>query len=187
MAVGNSVAAAMAGCRCLSVTVNGIGERAGNTPLEEAAMAVQLSAGLDCGIETRRLSALSALVERASGCALPDRKPVVGKASHRHESGIHCAGLARDARTYEAFPAEAVGSNPREIVFGAQSGRAGLRRFLTDHGVLLREVQVDWVLESVHRLARETKQPVSRETVLELASKEFSTQENLDHILKEVA
>ena len=106
----------LAGAASADVTVNGLGERAGNAPLEEVAMAVKLTLGSGCGVDTRRFAELSAFVAKASGRTLAARKPVVGAGVYRHESGIHVRGLLADRRTYEAFPAETVGHRETEIV-----------------------------------------------------------------------
>jgi homocitrate synthase NifV len=130
MAVGNAIAALAAGCTAVSVTVNGLGERAGNAALEEVVMAARLTLGYGAGINTRRLSALSALVARASNRPVREDKPIVGAAAFRHESGIHCAGLAADHRAYEPFVPEEVGHDPSAFVIGRHSGTALLSRQL---------------------------------------------------------
>jgi homocitrate synthase NifV len=122
MAVANTVAALAAGARCASVTVNGLGERAGNAALEEVVMALKVARGVDAGVRTRELYALSRLVSSASQRALGPAKPITGEEVFSHESGIHCAGLLRDPATYEPFPARIAG-RPRErkIVVGRHS------------------------------------------------------------------
>lgn len=127
MAVANSVCALNAGARCASVTVNGLGERAGNAALEEVVLALQMSFRVSAGIRTPALGALSDLVASASGRSLAPGKPVTGGAAFLHESGIHCAGLLRDPRTYELFPAQAVGRPTPDFVLGRHSGPKGLR------------------------------------------------------------
>lgn len=112
MATANAISAWEAGARCLSTTVNGIGERAGNAVFEEVAMALRTACGTDPSISPRHLPGLSSLVARASRRALPASKPVTGSAIHRHESGIHIAGLKRDPLAYQPFPAELVGATP---------------------------------------------------------------------------
>jgi homocitrate synthase NifV len=121
MATANTIAAAAAGAACGSVTVNGLGERAGNASLEEVVMAARLTLNCDCGVDTRRLVELSDLVAKASGRSMAPEKPVVGTAVFRHESGIHCGGLLENRETYEAFAAEYVGHAPTELVLGHHS------------------------------------------------------------------
>jgi homocitrate synthase NifV len=126
MAVGNSIAALEAGGPAVSVTVNGIGERAGNAALEEVVMALQLTLQLDCGVDKSRLAHLCNIAARASNRRIPENKPVVGSAVFSHESGIHCAGLSANQRTYEPFPAEQVGHAPSVFLFGRHSGKKQL-------------------------------------------------------------
>lgn len=130
MATANSLAALVGGAEGVDVTVNGLGERAGNAPLEEVVMAVQLTLHRSCGVDTRRFAGLSTLVSCASGRPLPCNKPITGAAVFRHESGVHVHGLLTDPRTYEPFPAESVGHRPREIVLGKHSGKAAIQHVL---------------------------------------------------------
>jgi homocitrate synthase NifV len=127
MAVANTVCALEAGARCASVTVNGLGERAGNAALEEVVLALKLSCRRNAGIRTADLGRLSDLVAAASGRSLATNKPVTGASAFLHESGIHCAGLLRDRRTYELFSAREVGREQPGFVLGRHSGRSSLR------------------------------------------------------------
>ena len=127
MAVANTVCALDAGARCASVTVNGLGERAGNAALEEVVLALKMSFHTDTGVMTRDLGSLSDLVAAASGRSLAPGKPVTGGAAFLHESGIHCAGLLRDRKTYELFPAGEVGRETPAFLLGRHSGRASIR------------------------------------------------------------
>jgi len=127
MAVANTVCALDAGARCASVTVNGLGERAGNAALEEVVLALKVSFGIETGILTALLGPLSDLVASASGRPLAQDKPVTGGAAFLHESGIHCAGLLRDRRTYELFPAAEVGRPTPPFVLGTHTGSAAVR------------------------------------------------------------
>lgn len=126
MAAANTVCALHAGARCASVTVNGLGERAGNAALEEVVLALKVSFQTDAGIQTPQLGPLSDLVAAASGRPLAPEKPVTGPAAFRHESGIHCAGLLRDRRTYEAFDSTDIGRTAPPFVLGRHSGRAAI-------------------------------------------------------------
>ena len=130
MATANALAAAMAGAGSVDVTVNGLGERAGNAPLEEVAMAMPITLKRSCGLNNRRLAELSAMVAQASARAVPPGKPIVGTAAFRHESGIHVHGLLFDRRTYEPFAAEEVGRDGTEIVLGKHSGSTAVRHVL---------------------------------------------------------
>jgi homocitrate synthase NifV len=133
MATANALAACLAGAESVDVTVNGLGERAGNAALEEVVMALRLAAGVDPGIRPQDLFTLSRLVADCSLRALPDAKPVVGTSVFTHESGLHCAAMLRDPATYEPFPAAGVGRPAgRKFVAGRHSGRDALRFILGD-------------------------------------------------------
>lgn len=157
MATGNTIAALAAGAECASVTVNGLGERAGNASLDEVVMAARLTLGWDCGVDTRQLAALSDLVSRASGRSLADTKPVVGSAVFRHESGIHCGGLLEDRATYEAFEAEEVGHAPTELVVGRHTGLRLLRDKLQRLRLSVPDPWLPTLLEEVRLHARRHK------------------------------
>lgn len=126
MATANTVAAFLAGADCASVTVNGLGERAGNAPLEEVATALLHSAEVDPGLDISRFGALSDLVAKASGRGLKWSKPVTGPGSHAHESGIHCSGLLEDRSSYELIDPESVGRARPEFVLGRHSSARAL-------------------------------------------------------------
>ncbi len=134
MATANALAAVMAGAGSIDVTVNGLGERAGNTALEEAAMGLKITLKQSCGLDTRRFAALSACVAEASGRQIPSNKPIVGAGVFRHESGIHVHGLLRDRRSYEPYAGESVGRKGTEIVLGKHSGAAAVRHVLSLQG-----------------------------------------------------
>ncbi len=116
MAVGNTIAALQAGVSSVDVTVNGLGERAGNAALEAVVMACNLTLQNSCGIDTRQLAKLSALVAKASGRMIHEDKPVVGTGVFRHESRLHCRGLQNDRHSYELFAPETVGHAPSAFI-----------------------------------------------------------------------
>ncbi len=130
MATANTLAAVRAGAESVDVTVNGLGERAGNAPLEEVVVALRVSLHQPCGVQTSRLCELSAFVARAARRPLPVSKPITGAGVFTHESGIHVRGLLSDPRTYEPFPARLVGRDGSRIVLGKHSGRAALQYVL---------------------------------------------------------
>lgn len=134
MATANTVAALAAGVDSVDVTVNGLGERAGNAALEETVMAARLTLGLALGVDATRLQALSDLVAAASGRPLSPSKPITGADVFRHESGIHVHGLLADRHSYEPFPAEAVGHPPTEFVLGKHSGTTAIKHILDCRG-----------------------------------------------------
>lgn len=130
MATANAIAAVQAGTQCVSATVNGLGERAGNAALEETVMAARICLGKDTGIQPSGLPALSQFVARASGRPLAASKPVVGPATFLHESGIHCSGLLADRSTFELIHPEDVGLPASNFVIGKHSGTHGLMAVL---------------------------------------------------------
>jgi isopropylmalate/homocitrate/citramalate synthase len=125
LGTANTVAGALAGAAYLSTTINGIGERSGNASLEEVVTALAVLYGVDLGIDLAGLTAVSTLVEAASGVRLQPHKAVVGRNAFAHESGLVVAGLLRDPFTAEAYAPELVGQR-RRIVVGKTSGRASL-------------------------------------------------------------
>ena len=135
LATANTLVAAAAGASHLSVTVNGLGERAGNAALAEVAAAMEAS-GVATGIGLPVLPPLSELVARASGRPLPLSKPIVGEHVFTHEAGIHVDGLLKDRRTYEAeeIAPDRFG-RAHQLVVGKHSGIAGLCRALEEAGL----------------------------------------------------
>ncbi len=127
MATANAIAALRAGADAVDVTVNGLGERAGNAALEEVALAIELALTRESGIVTLGLTQLSELVARAARRPLWISKAVVGEGAFQHESGIHVHALLRDRRTYEPICPESVGRERPPFVIGKHSGRAALR------------------------------------------------------------
>lgn len=154
LATANTLAALRAGATHASTTVNGLGERAGNAPLEEVAMAARHLYGLECGIVTQALPAISRLVAQASGRPVAAGKSIVGAAVFTHESGIHVDGLLKDRRNYETFQPEEVGSRHR-LVLGKHSGSHGVRdayaRLGLSPGASLVQALLDRIREHVAR------------------------------------
>lgn len=111
LATANTLAAVRAGATHASTTVNGLGERAGNAAMEEVVMALRHLHGIECGIDTAALPAISALVAGASGRPVAPGKSIVGEAVFSHESGIHVDGLLKDRRNYETFAPEELGAS----------------------------------------------------------------------------
>jgi len=132
-ALANSIAALRAGASAVHVTVNGLGERAGNTAFEELVMALEVLYGVDTGIMTEDLYPLSTHIARLTGVSLATNKPIVGEMAFTHESGIHAHGIMRDASTYEPIRPELVGRR-RRIVIGKHSGSAAVEATLHDMG-----------------------------------------------------
>lgn len=135
MATANTMMAAFAGASHLSVTVNGLGERAGNAALEEVGAALE-AGGISTGLDLRALPVLSGVVAQASGRALPPAKPISGDLVFAHEAGIHVDAILKQADTYEdPRCAPARFGRERRIVIGKHSGIAGLRAALAEAGL----------------------------------------------------
>lgn len=157
LATANTLAALRAGATHASTTVNGLGERAGNAALEEVVMALRHLDGIDCGVDTHRIPAISALVARASGRAVAPGKSIVGDAVFWHESGIHVDGMVKDARNYQSFDPAELGRSHR-LVLGKHSGTAGVRAaFRQLHLPELETAQARWLLERIREHACRTK------------------------------
>ncbi|AHF93739.1 (R)-citramalate synthase [Opitutaceae bacterium TAV5] len=170
LATANTLAALAAGAVAASVTVNGLGERTGNAAFEEVVMALLVAEGVDCGIETKNLAGLSALVARASGRPVPPQKPVTGAAAFLHESGIHCAGLLRDSRSYEAFSPQRVGRSRPPFVLGAHTGAAAVAATLAEKGETLSATAARALAARVRATARERGFPLTAAETQALAS-----------------
>ncbi|MGE5611032.1 MAG: homocitrate synthase [Bacillota bacterium] len=161
MATANTLAAIQGGADSASVTVNGLGERAGNAPLEELVMAMRVSLGLECGIDTTQLAALCSLVAIASGRPIHCSKPITGQAAFQHESGIHCKGLLADRATYEPFDPCEVGRAPSELVIGKHSGSAALAYRFSQLGIYLAPRQARDLLAQVRSVAARERRSLS--------------------------
>jgi 2-isopropylmalate synthase len=142
LAVANSLSSIHAGARQIEGAINGIGERAGNTSIEEVIMAVKTRQdifGVEVGADTTQLYDTSRLVSRLTGYPVQFNKSVVGRNAFAHESGIHQHGVLRDRLTYEIMDAESVGQVAAQIILGKHSGRAGFSDALTKLGIVLEE------------------------------------------------
>lgn len=156
LATANTLAALKAGATHASTTVNGLGERAGNAPLEEVAMAARHLYGLESGIDTTALPAISRLVAQASGRPVAPGKSIVGDAVFTHESGIHVDGLLKDRRNYETFRPEEVGRAHR-LVLGKHSGSHGLRAACERLGLALDDTLAAPLLAGIRAHVASTK------------------------------
>ncbi len=165
MATANALAAFEAGVPCLNTTVNGIGERAGNTALEEVVMALERLYGYPTGIRTQLLTRLSHRVEELSGIAMQPTKPVVGANAFTHESGIHTHGVIAHSLTYEPMQPEDVGQ-ARRFVFGKHTGTAAVSYKLEKAGVTASEEEIRGITEAIKRRAESKDKAALREAVL---------------------
>jgi 2-isopropylmalate synthase len=144
LATANALAALTAGARRVECTVNGIGERAGNTSLEEIVMLLrvrQSRLGLECGVNAKEITRTSRLVAELTGTPVQPNKAVVGANAFAHAAGIHQDGILKDRLNYEIMKPEDVGLSDSRIVLTARSGRHAFHHRLSRLGVVLTEAQ----------------------------------------------
>jgi 2-isopropylmalate synthase len=156
MAVANSVAAIAAGATEVQVTVNGIGERAGNAALEEVAAAVAMKGIAATSIQLSNVSAVSQMVAEATGMPVPPNKAVVGAHAFAHSSGIHQDGIIKDPRTYGFLQPENVGAAGHRLVLTARSGRKALQDVARKMGYAMDGDALDTVYREFLRVADAT-------------------------------
>ena len=160
MATANTLAGLLDGARQAEVTVNGIGERAGNCSLEEVVMALRTRQdlfGLHTGINTRRIYPVSRLVSNLTSIPVQPNKAIVGANAFAHSSGIHQDGVLKERTTYEIIDPRDIGVPDSEIILSARSGRAGLRHRLAELGYKLDEDQFAKVYERFLEVADKKK------------------------------
>ncbi len=161
MATANSLAAVEAGARQIECTINGLGERAGNTALEEVVMAMKVRNDImpyRTSIDSTKIMAISHRVATVSGFAVQNNKAIVGKNAFAHESGIHQDGMLKNAETFEIMRPEDVGLAETNLVMGKHSGRAALRSKLEDLGFTLGDNQLKDVFVRFKDLADRKKE-----------------------------
>ncbi len=161
LAVANTLAALQEGARQVECTINGIGERAGNTALEEVVMALRTRQdffNLTTGINTRLLHPTSRKLSHVTGMQVQRNKAIVGQNAFAHEAGIHQDGMLKDRSTYEIMKPEDVGIPRTELVLGKHSGRHALRQRIQDLGYHLTEDQLNKVFEAFKQLADRKKE-----------------------------
>ncbi|QSZ26899.1 homocitrate synthase [Aceticella autotrophica] len=156
MATANALAGIKAGANFVGVTVNGLGERAGNAALEEVVMALKYVYKRDLGIDTKKFRELSEYVSTASGRQLPSWKAIVGTNVFAHESGIHVDGALKNPQTYEIYNPDEVGLE-RQIVIGKHSGTAALVNKFKEYGRALPESEAQELLPYVRSLSIQLK------------------------------
>jgi homocitrate synthase NifV len=165
MATANAIAGVQAGATFLSTTVMGIGERTGNSPLEEVVMASKHLLSIDTGIDTKRLREIAEYVARASGREIPAWKPIVGQNCFAHEAGIHTDGVMKFLSNYEPYSPEEVGMS-RKIIVGKHSGRSTIKQILESKGIELDDVSAGAILEIVRATSVSLKRSLSENELL---------------------
>jgi len=156
MATANAIAGVKAGASFIDTTITGIGERAGNAPLEEVVMALEVIMGIKTGVKTTCLKSLAQFTAMASGRALPESKTIVGDQVFTHESGIHADGVLKDPRLYEPFDPGLVGAI-RRIVIGKHSGPKMVKRKLSQLHVNPGDEDIVKIVEIIRAAASSQK------------------------------
>lgn len=180
MATANSLAAVAGGARQIECTINGLGERAGNTALEEVVMALRVRNDImpfQTRVDSTKLMHLSRRVATVSGFQVQYNKAIVGKNAFAHESGIHQDGMLKSADTFEIMRPEDIGLSETNLVMGKHSGRAALRAKLKDLGYDLGDNQLKDVFVRFKALA-DRKKEVYDDDLLALVSDEGTNAAN---------
>ncbi|MGL5764197.1 MAG: homocitrate synthase [Sarcina sp.] len=159
MATANAIAGVQGGATHIGVTVNGLGERAGNAALEEVVMALKYVHNIDLGFKTGMFKDISHYVSNAAGRELPAWKAIVGSNMFRHESGIHADGAIKNPKNYEAFDPAEIGLE-RQIVIGKHSGKAGIINKFKEYEIALEPIIAEQVLEKVRSISVGVKRPL---------------------------
>ena len=160
LATANTLAAIQAGARQAEVTINGIGERAGNTSLEEVVMTLNTRPNyipVTTGIETSRIYRVSRLVSMITGIMIQPNKAIVGANAFAHEAGIHQDGMLKNPMTYEIMKPETIGLTSNKLVMGKHSGKHALLKHLKNMGYDLSDEELRQVFEKFKSLADKKK------------------------------
>jgi 2-isopropylmalate synthase len=174
LAVANSLAAIRNGARQIECTINGIGERAGNTSMEEVVMALKTRHDLmeaRTGIETRQIYPASRLLSQIIGQPVPPNKPIVGDNAFAHEAGIHQDGVLKNKLTYEIMKPEDIGIPSNKLVLGKHSGRHAFINRLEELGVDPASIDVQKAFAAFKELC-DKKKIVYDDDILALANEE---------------
>jgi 2-isopropylmalate synthase len=174
MAVANSLAAVKAGARQIECTVNGLGERAGNTSMEEVVMALKTRSdffGLTTGVVTEQIYPASRLVSQITGIAIPINKPIVGENAFAHEAGIHQDGVLKNKITYEIMRPETVGLAANRLVLGKHSGRHAFVDRLRELGIAAQDMDMNKAFARFKALA-DKKKSVYDEDLMAIVAEE---------------
>lgn len=181
MATANALAAVEAGARQIECTINGLGERAGNTALEEVVMALKVRNDIlpyRTRIDTTKIMGISRMVAAVSGFPVQFNKAVVGKNAFAHESGIHQDGMLKNKETFEIMRPEDVGLAATNLVMGKHSGRAALRAKLSDLGYELGDNQLKDVFVRFKALADRKKEVYDDDLIALMAEASTADEES---------
>jgi 2-isopropylmalate synthase len=187
MATANTLAAVAAGARQVEVTVNGIGERAGNTALEEVVMSLatrgEQYGGAHTNIRKERIVPTSRLLSTITGLQVQVNKAIVGGNAFAHEAGIHQDGMLKNRTTYEIMNPQDVGWEGTKLVVGKHSGRAGFKNALQEIGIRLDEEQLQAAYLRFLELA-DRKKHVTAADLVALVTDQLETQDDSIHLVQ---
>ena len=172
LATANTLAAIRAGATHANTTVAGLGERAGNAPLEEVSMALRQCLGIETGVDPHQLPSLCQLVAKASGRLIPGQKSLIGEWVFTHESGLHVDGLLKDPRNYQGVDPALLGRE-HKLVLGKHSGRNGVRSVFAALGFHLAEAEIPPLLAAIRQFAEQKKRNPSESELLGLYQSVF--------------
>ncbi|MFQ6066497.1 MAG: 2-isopropylmalate synthase, partial [bacterium] len=174
MATANSLSAIKYGARQIECSINGIGERAGNTPLEEVVMALKTREdffGFFTEIHTEEIYRTSRLVSRLAGIPVQPNKAIVGQNAFRHQSGIHQDGVLKKAATFEIMTPSSIGLEEGELVLGKLSGRHAFRERLKKLGFQLKDSELETAFRAFKKLADKKKEVFDEDLVFMVEEK----------------
>jgi 2-isopropylmalate synthase len=180
MSVANSLAAVQAGARQVEGCINGIGERAGNTALEEVVMALRTRAdyfGVDTQVDAKQLYSTSRLVSQVSGISVQPNKAVIGRNAFRHASGIRQDALLKERTTFEIMDPVDVGVPRSELVLGKLSGRAGLKSRLEELGYSPTDEEMAHIYEAFIVIADKKREVTDRDLLALMGTERTSVAE----------
>lgn len=172
LVLANALAGVQNGASAVTTTVNGIGERAGNLPLEEFVVALKVLYNYDLGVDFSQLKELSDLVAKISKIKISKNKPLVGQHAFSHESGIHVAATLACPMTYEAIPPDFVGGK-RKLVLGKHSGKTVVKDRLEEKGISASEEQICNILREI-KIIGEEKGRVSSKKFWEIVKNQIN-------------
>ena len=167
MATANAIAAIRAGIECVSATVNGLGERAGNSALEEIIAFLNFKLN-ETRFKSRVIHTLSSYVACVSGTGISPNKAVTGENAFRHESGIHTSAILKNVKSYQVLNPNDFGMGNSEISFGKHSGKASIANFFREKGLPLDEQTAQAILFLVKELVTSSRKPVSGDELISI-------------------
>jgi len=189
LSTANSLSAIQVGARQVECTINGLGERAGNTAMEEVVMAIKTRENFfnfDVNVDPSYFARASRLVSNASGFMVQKNKAIVGSNAFAHESGIHQDGMLKNRNTYEIMTPESVGFNSSTLVLGKHSGRHAFKTKVSDLGFNMDEGQIDEYFKKFKDLA-DRKKDIYDEDIIALVGADFSNNDRVQFVDLEIS